>query len=242
MNPLKNLQVILVRAENPVNIGQSARVMKNFGVEKLILVRCSPHRVPEAYTPGWKGRKILDRARRTNSLAGALKGRSLAIGFTARAGKRRGEPRSLFDIVPEVLKALKTQQIALVFGNEKNGLSNEELKKCHWMATISAVSEYTSLNLSHAVAIVLATLYMQLPESHNLFKKPKRFHTKPAEFEALMNDFRYLLRKLHYKDTPQVHMLNKVMIGFSHYFKKAGLDRRELHLFKAFLSKMRQII
>lgn len=232
----------MVRAENPSNIGQSARAMKSFGVDQLILVNCAFHRVPEAYTPGWKGRKILDRARRINSLDQALRGRSLAIGFTARAGKRRGEPRSLFDIVPETLKVLRTQRIALVFGNEKSGLSNAELKKCHWMATIPAVSEYTSFNLSHAVAIVLATLYMQLPVSRNLFKKPKRFHTKPEEFEALMDDFRYLLKKLRYKNTLQVPMINKVMTGFSHYFKRAGLDRRELHLFKAFLSKIRQII
>ena len=240
---LKNISVILVRAENPINIGQSARAMKNFGVKKLTLVKCASHRVPEAYTPGWKARKILDSAKRVKSLDQAFKSSVfLTIGFTARAGKRRGVPRSLSDLVPDILEVLQNQKVALVFGNEKNGLSNEELKKCHWLATIPAVSEYTSLNLSHAVAVTLASIYMQIPQAHRLYQKPKRFYTKPAEFEALMEDIAFILRKLNGKNKPQMAMFDKVMRGFNHYFKKTGLDRRELHLFKAFLSRIRQKI
>ena len=239
---LKNLTVVLVRAENPVNIGQSARALKNFGVRKLILADCAPHRVPEAYTPGWKARKILDGAKRTASLESALKGQSLAIGFTARAGKRRGAPRPFSDLVPEIMEALKHQKVALVFGNEKNGLSNAEVKKCHWMATIPAVSEYTSLNLSHAVAIVLSGLYMRLPEARHLFPKPARFYTKPEEFDDLIGDFGPILRKLGYRNTSKTTLLDQVTVGFTHYFKKSGLDRRELHLFKAFLARVRQNI
>jgi len=239
---LKNLQVILIRAENPINIGQSARAMKNFGVNKLVLVSCTPHRVPEAYTPGWKARKILNQARRVTSLNSALKGQVLAIGFTARAGKRRGEPRSFARLVPEIVKALPHQKVALVFGNEKNGLSNEELKQCHWMATIPAEREYTSLNLSHAVAIVLSAVYMQIPQAHSLFRKPARFHSKPEEYAVLMRDLGLILRRLNYRNTLQMPVLNKVAMGFDHYFKKAGMDRRELHLFQSLVSRIRNII
>ena len=237
----KNLQVILVRPENPINIGQSARAMKNFGVGKLVLVKSAPHRVPEAYTPGWKARKILNQAKRVTSLKLALKG-VLAVGFTARAGKRRGEPRSFAKLVPEIVEAIAHQKVALVFGNEKNGLSNDELKECHWIATIPAEREYTSLNLSHAVAIVLATIYMQIPKAHSLFRKPERFQSKPEEYAVLMKDLSRILRKLNYRNTSQMPMLDKVTAGFDHYFRKAGLDRRELHLFQSLVSRIRNII
>ncbi len=239
---LKNLSVVLVRAENPVNIGQAARAMKNFGAGKLILVDCAPHRVPEAYTPGWKARKILDHAKRTKSLNSLLKDNSIAVGLTARAGKRRGAPRPIADLLPDILDALKSQKVALIFGNEKNGLSNEELKKCHWMATIPAAKEYTSLNLSHAVVVVLSLIYSQTPNAGSLYEKPKRFHTKPREFEALMEDFRCILKQVGYRNTPKMAWRDQVMANLSRYFKKSGLDRRELHLFKAFLSRIRSSI
>lgn len=232
---------MLVRAENPMNIGQAARAMKNFGVSKLTLVDCVPHRVPDAFTTGWKARNILNQARSVKSLANAIKG-SLAVGFTSRAGKRRGTPRAFFDVVPEILGALEHQKVALLFGNEKNGLSNEELKRCHWIATIPAAPEYTSLNLSHAVAVVLATLYGRHAGIKPLFEKPARYYVKPAEFERFMRDWAQILRGLRYRNSGKHRIFSQVITGFRHYFKKAGLDRRELHLFQAFASKIRQKI
>ncbi len=242
MSVLKNLSVVLVRTENPVNIGQSARAMKNFGVRQLILVQCAAHRVPEAYTPGWKARKILDQARRKTSLDQVLKGNILAVGFTARAGKRRGEPKAFSEMIPSIVEALKKQKVALVFGNEKNGLSNEELKKCHWITTIPAMNEYTSLNLSHAVAIILSSIFNQTHQARKLFHKPRRFYTKPEEFDDLMKDFEEVLKRLDYQNSPQNDTFKRVMTGLRHYFKKSGLERRELHLFKAFLAKIKRII
>ena len=179
---LKRVQVVLVRAENPINIGQAARAMKNFGLSKLVLVRSTFHRVPEAYTPGWKARTLLDRAVVKRSLGDVIKGVSLAIGFTTRAGRRRGAPKPFVELIPQVLEMVKHQKVALVFGNEKNGLSNEELAKCHLMATIPAVKEYSSLNLSHAVAISASFLFHATQEAREIFKKPERFHTTPEDF------------------------------------------------------------
>lgn len=236
--PLKNLQIVLVRAENPVNIGQTARAMKNFGANKLILVQSVNHKIPQAYTPGWKARRILDAAKTVSSLDHVITGSVLAIGFTARSGKRRGEPRTFTEMIPEILEALKKQKVVLVFGNEKNGLSNSELKKCHWIATLPAMREYSSLNLSHAVGIALFSIFSRLPPAKQIFKKPERFYVKPKEFDELISDFRNVFKLLGYPNTPQNNLAERATNQIRHYFKKTGLEQRELHLFKAFLSRI----
>jgi len=240
---LKNLQVILVRAENPVNIGQSARAMKNFGLSKLLLVKCAPHRVDQAYTPGWKARKILDQAVVYQRLEEAINQTTLAVGLTCRKGDRRGEPRSLIEVVSQILDTLKHQKVALFFGNEKNGLSNQEIAKCHVMATIPVGKEYSSLNLSHAVAISAFSVFSQTRQAKEFLKRKAGFYPKVEEFEALMDDFYRVLEMAGYRNGPgKVDMLDKILFRLEHYFKKTGLDKRELCMFKALLHRIEQKI
>lgn len=240
MANLRNLQIILVRAENPINIGQAARAMKNFGVSKLALVRSAFHRVPEAYTVGWKARQILDQAKTFDALDGALRGVAFAVGFTARKGKRRGEPNPIHKILPQILETLKTRPVALVFGNEKNGLSNDELRKCHALTTIPVTKEYSSLNLSHAVAISLFSVFSQTKQAEKPFRKLKQHYATAKEFKNLMEMWGRLLKSLGYKNDPKMNLLKTVSEHLQHYFKKAGLERRDLHMFRALLNRIEQ--
>lgn len=237
---LKNLQVVLVRAENPVNIGQAARAMKNFGVEKLALVRSAFHRVPEAYTVGWKAKKILERAETFNALDDALRKTSLAVGFTARKGKRRGEPRPIHETIPQILETLRTRKVAFVFGNEKNGLSNAELRQCNLIAAIPVAKEYSSLNLSHAVAISVFTVFSRTQAAARLFDKAECDFATTEEFESLMQRWHLLLRSLGYQNSGKLNLLNAVSDHLRHYFKRTGIDRRDFHMFRALLSRIDQ--
>jgi len=90
---MKNIQVVLVRAENPANIGQTARAMKNFGLSRLVLVRCAPHQVQEAYSLGWNAKEILDGAAVFTNVGAALSNSVLSVVFPRRSGHARGEPR-----------------------------------------------------------------------------------------------------------------------------------------------------
>lgn len=237
---LNNLKVVLVRAENPVNIGQAARAMKNFGVTNLTLVRSAFHRVPEAYTVGWKAKKVLNQAVVSSSLDEALRDVGLAVGFTARKGKRRGEPKPLNDLSPQILETLRTRKVAFVFGNEKNGLSNEELRKCHLFATIPTARAYSSLNLAHAVAISLAFIFGQTKAAGRQFKKAERHFASPQEFERLMKEWHRLLQALEYKNGPKINLLQAVSEHLRHYLKRAGLEKRDLHMFRALLARIGQ--
>jgi TrmH family RNA methyltransferase len=237
---LNNIQIVLVRAENPANIGQVARAMKNFGLKELRLVNCVPHQVQEAYTLGWHGKEILDQARCFGSLNEAVKDAVYVVGFTRRTGHHRGEPRSLVDALPQVLEAAEEQSVALVFGNERNGLSNEELRLCHEPLLLPANPEYPSLNLAHAVAIAAFLLFQKSGEAEALVKKPERYYATQEESEDLMSLFRELLEGLDYKDEGEDDLLTRTSHHLRRLFQKAGLERREYHLFRAFLSRIEQ--
>ena len=239
---LRNIQVVLVRTENPANIGQVARAMKNFGLSKLHLVNAVPHRVQEAYTLGWNARELIDEALLFPSLEEAVKESVLAVGFTRRSGHSRGEPRSFMELLPQVLEAASGHPVALVFGNEKNGLSNQELKICHLAATLPTHPAHASLNLSHAVAVAAFLLFNQTPESAPSFRKPERFYATQEELSDLLADFKTVLEGLDYSDKPWNGLLTRTLHNLSRLFKKAGLERREFHLFKAFLSRVEQKI
>lgn len=240
MSFLKNLHVVLVRAENPMNIGACARAMKNFGCSHLDLVRCAPHRVDAAYTPGWKAREFLEKAIVHDSLDKISKKTNFCVGFTTRSGKRRGVPRASFvDATDQIADVAKKRKVFLIFGNEKNGLSNDELNQCHMIATIPTHSAYRALNLSHAVAVVLFALYSKLPEAREVARKPEKHYAKPEEFEALMEQFLKTLQLLGYRDTESVKMLSQVHEHIRHFFQKTGVERRELHLFHAFLERIK---
>lgn len=255
---MKNIQVVLVRAENPANIGQAARAMKNFGFSKLALVDCVPHQVQEAYTLGWNAKEILDGAlvfktgdRLPNCfeqgnlspvLGAALSNSVFSVGLTRRSGHARGEPKNFLEVIPQVLEAARDGEVSLVFGNEKNGLSNAELKICHLAATLPTSGDYGSLNLSHAVAIAGFLIFSRRPASPFVMRKPERFYATQGELEGLLEDFKAVLESLDYRDTAWNDLLTRTLNHLRRLFKKAGIERREYHLFKAFLSRIRNRI
>ena len=235
---MRNIQIVLVRPENPANIGQTARAMKNFGLSRLALVESVPHQVQGAYTLGWNAKKVIDQAAVHRSLSEAVKNSVLVVGFTRRSGHSRGRPRAFSEVLPQILETAQSHQVSLLFGNEKNGLSNEELRNCHLAAVLPTAPEYGSLNLSHAVAVAAFLIFNQTPESILNLKKPERYYATGEELESLMTDFKMVLQTLDYRDGIYNDLLTRTLNNLSRLFKKAGLERKEFHLLKAFLSRI----
>lgn len=236
---MTHFQIVLVRAQNPANIGQAARAMKNFGFSRLALVDCVPHQVQEAYALGWNAKEILDQATVQGlPLQTALSNSILSVGFTRRSGHSRGEPRNFLELLPQILETAQDGEVSLVFGNEKNGLSNDELRQCHLPAVLPTSGDYGSLNLSHAVAIACFLIFSQTKSSPLEFRKPERYYATQGELHSLMEDFREVLELLDYRDTPLNDLLTRTLRNLERLFKKAGIERREFHMFKAFLSRV----
>jgi TrmH family RNA methyltransferase len=158
MSDLDNLRVVLVDARNPLNIGAAARAMSNFGVQRLRVV--NPYEVAFREARSAVGASaLLAKAEEYVNVGDAVADCKLVVGTTA-AGRRELQHRLLrLDGGGRLIKRqLKTGPVALLFGSERYGLSNQELSYCHWVMRIPTREEHGSMNLGQAVAVCLYEL------------------------------------------------------------------------------------
>ncbi len=164
------MHIILCRPEGSANIGSICRAMRAMNLHSLILA--GAHEIDEQEVRKWSlgAYKIYEQAPHYPDLASAIAPMAWVIG----ASRRHGRNRKRYFLTPEDLAAQLPQYadnpVALVFGNEKNGLNEEELRLCHNLLTIPADDENGSLNLSHAVQICVYALFRhKMPPSGKVF-------------------------------------------------------------------------
>ncbi len=156
---LPNIVVILVEPEEPGNVGFVARTLANFGVGQLRIVGWDPREEMLAQIYSVHANSILDSAGIYDDLPSALKDVEVAWAATARAGRNHSVTRALVPMTKLPDPKSCEGKVALVFGRESTGLTNEELSYCDLAYNIATSEGYPSLNLSHAVAIVLHYLF-----------------------------------------------------------------------------------
>ena len=152
----KKIKVVLVEPAGPINVGSCARLCENFSVDELRLVapRCN-YLAQEAKKMAVRGVKILEKAKVYEDLNSALSDCSRIIATCGRKEHGNIPLNSNRDALCWALNSEREEKIALVFGREDRGLSNEELLKANKVISLNTSENYPSLNLSHAVAIVL---------------------------------------------------------------------------------------
>lgn len=165
---LDGLRVVLVSPRNPLNIGAAARAMSNFGVATLRLVN--------PYDPAFRearsavgAEELLARAEVFSTVAEAVADCGLIVGTTAPMRRAPQHPLHPLDKAAALIQpALQAGAVALLFGSEKRGLSNEDLAHCHWLLYIPTTQQQPSMNLAQAVAVCLYELTRSMePTSHS---------------------------------------------------------------------------
>jgi tRNA/rRNA methyltransferase len=152
------LRVVLVAPRNPLNIGAAARAMSNFGFTDLRLVNPYELAFREARSAVGAG-AVMAGAREFPSLAEAVADCALVVGTTA--AQNRNPQQALYRLeygARLIRRRLAGEPVALLFGSEKFGLSNEDLAHCHWLLRIPSRPEHPSMNLGQAVAVCLYEL------------------------------------------------------------------------------------
>jgi tRNA/rRNA methyltransferase len=158
---LSGFAIILSRAEEGGNIGSACRAMKTMGFSRLVLAGCPDYDEDRVRMMAVHAFDVYESAERFPSLSSALSGFSLSAGFTRRRGeKRKGFSLSAQDFAAQAL-ARPAGGVALVFGNERTGLTEEELKLCSLAAHIPSSDAFPSLNLAQAVQIACYELRKQ---------------------------------------------------------------------------------
>lgn len=155
---MSNLKVILVSPRNPLNIGAAARAMSNFGFLELRLVNPYDVAFREAKS-AVKAQKVLEHAREFPTLAEAVADCTLVVGTTSLGPRALEHPMRRLEYGGKLIaKKMASTPVALLFGSEKFGLSNEDVSHCHWLMRIPTRDEHGSMNLGQAVAVCLYEL------------------------------------------------------------------------------------
>ncbi len=178
---MKNLRVVLVAPRNPLNIGAAARAMSNFGALHLRVVTPYEKAYREARSAVGAA-AVLKSSEEFDSLAEAIADCSLVVGTTAIGNREiKQSLRDLVKAAPVIRKKMAAGNVALLFGSEKWGLSNESLSHCHWLMHIPTRKEHYSMNLGQAVAVCLWELRRENVESLELkveSEEEPKTHTK----------------------------------------------------------------
>jgi len=167
------LRVVLVAPRNPLNIGAAARAMSNFNFSRLRLVNPYDVAFREARSAVNAGH-VLAGAEEYPSLAEAVADCALVVGTTAAARRDLQQPVRRLEYGGRLIRRrLSAEPVALVFGSEKFGLSNEDMAHCHWLMRAPSRLEHGSMNLGQAVAVCLYEL-VRRPEAAVTRPEPKR--------------------------------------------------------------------
>lgn len=230
---LEKVRIILVEPAGPLNVGSIARVMKNMGLNQLILVNPHCDRLSEeARRMAVHGIDVLEQAQEINSLPEALQGCQRVIATTARSRSLPTRLETPRDALPWLLT--DSLNSALIFGPEDRGLNNEELNYAQRFVCIPANPEYPSLNLAQAVAICSYELYDATQTT-----TPAPFSTpEPASFEVLEGYYQHLedvLLKIGYL---YPHTANARLEKFRRLYHKANLTTEEVAMLRGILRQI----
>jgi TrmH family RNA methyltransferase len=152
------LRVVLVRTRNPLNMGAVARAMSNFGVTRLRVVEPYPVAFREARS-AMGAAALLTAAEEYRSLGEAVADCSVVVGATALGHRELQHPlKRLEEGASLIRRKLQSANVALLFGSEKAGLSNQDLSHCHWLMRIPTRPQHESMNLGQAAAVCLYEL------------------------------------------------------------------------------------
>lgn len=219
------VRLVLLRPRNPENLGAVARVMKNFGLDDWAIAALGTHDFAAARRVAVHAEDLLDRPRLVETLGEALADCAWVVGTSSRRvrGKRRLSPA---DVAREALERAPEGRTALVFGDERGGLSNAEIARCHDLSTIPAAEAQPSLNLAQAVAVYAWELReASLAGAPATARRPASGATD-AELERIEAALRAALRASRFLAGPERHAVRDLLAPL----RRARLSRREARL------------
>ena len=157
---LKNIRIVLARPIYGGNVGAVCRAMANNGLSDLVIVAPQDLNMGDAHARACWAQSILENMKTVPTIEEAVADCGMIFGATARLGLYRLHSQTPREAAPGILAASENGKTALMFGPEDNGLSNEDIALCTNLIQIPSTPEYSSLNLSHAVAICAYEIYL----------------------------------------------------------------------------------
>ncbi len=237
------IRVVLVNTSHPGNIGAAARALKNMGLSRLYLVAPQEFPADRAVWRAAGAADVLEQAVVVDSLDDALHGCGLVVGTSAR---ERSIPWPLLDPRECGRRAWQESarhEVALVFGREDRGLTNDELQKCTYHVHIPANPAYSSLNLAAAVQVLTYEVRMAaLADAAGQLPRLDNWDLPPAKVEDIELYFQHLEQTLvdlnfHDPDNPR-----QTMPRLRRLFGRIRMDEMELSILRGVLTSIRNAV
>ncbi len=241
---LLDISIILIGTESCGNMGAVARIMKNFSLNNLILF--NPQDNPnQSYAKGFAmhGSDILDKAitivpvkgNEIPELKSLLQNFNVVIGTSAKGYSYQNIKRIPIFLEDLDLTILKQKtKIAIIFGRESTGLTNDEILLMDFLVKISANPEYPTLNLSHSVGIVLHYIYQNIRQINHIQVIPATKKDK----DDLLNQIKIVLEKIPL----QSYRYDRIFHAFKNIFGRAFLTKKEKSLIYTFFKKTKLVL
>lgn len=231
---LKNIRIVLVEPSHPGNIGAAARAMKTMGLEHLVIVNPKRFPDPQATWRAASAAELVDACQVFDSLDPALADCRWVVGTSARQRRIPWPTGDVREVAGEVVHQAAGGEVAVLFGRETSGLTNEELQRCNKHLRIPASPDYSSLNLAMAVQVVAYEIFRQ-----NAAERPAPSWDRDAatfdEVQALLAHFEAVLFDTGFLD-PQNP--GQTLTRLRRLFTRLQLDETEVGMLRGILSHL----
>jgi len=238
-NTLANIRVVLIYTSHPGNIGSAARAMKTMGLSELYLVKPRFFPDKQAVAMASSATDILDKAVVVDTLQEAIADCQLVVGASARHERSLSwniqDSRECGELL---INQAVNNKVAIIFGRESSGLSNEELAQCQHLLHIPANTEYSSLNVASAVQIIsyecrMAWLAMQKDKKHSGKKQAQENTVTTKEMEGYYQHLETVMIESGFLEPENPKHL---MTRLRRIYGRLQLDRSELNILRGMLS------
>ncbi|MDR0380000.1 MAG: RNA methyltransferase [Candidatus Accumulibacter sp.] len=240
---LSRVRIVLSGPRHPGNVGAAARAMKTMGLSRLYLVRPERFPDPEATARAAGADDVLGRAVVCATLDDALSGTVFAAALSARhrnLGPQRLQAR---EAAPLILEKAGEGDVALVFGNETAGLSNEEVQRCQRTVFIPADTEYSSLNLGAAVQLLCYELRLAAHDGQpREATRTVPFDSPPASNDDVERFYAHLMQVMIRTGFLDPRQPRRLMAKIRRLFGRSGLERDEVNILRGILDAVERTL
>lgn len=236
---LNNFRIVMIGTSHPGNIGSAARAMKTMGLSQLYLVEPEAFPHPKALEMASNAADILEQAKVVTSLDQAIGDCALVVGTSARMRKIPWPLLTPREMISKLKQEAPEHQVAILFGREHSGLTNEELQRCHFHIQIPANPDYSSLNIASAIQVIAYELRVGSLEAE---QAPAEWDYRPANAEELEKFFEHLQTLLVASDFLKPSAPRQLMTRLRRLFLRARPDVMEMNILRGMLTAFQKYL
>lgn len=236
---LKNIRIVLVEPQGPMNVGSVCRAMKNFGLRSLVLVKPACELGLDARKMALHAFDILENARIVQTVPEAIEGSVLSLGTSNRRGEYHEPNFTVREGLVRIGPALPQGPVSILFGREEWGLTREDLQHCQGTIRVQTDPAFSSLNLAQAVLLVAYEMYQSFGDPQPLDNPhvgdPYENLATAEETSILYRHMKAVMERCHFLPRSNPDGLFQVIRAF---FARSSPKRREVNLLMGVFSNL----